>query len=125
MPTPEEIAADYIGDDTIHGPTNRKNLAKLIRAYGDRRYGEARDAAAKVSHETPGDMTQKTNDEEAAEIERELMKLSERASRLSGLTSRSTRHRWNRVWSNINSAIVGCREIIGASGGQPGIGAIL
>ncbi len=53
----------------------------------------------------------KSNTEEAAEIESELAKLSERASKMSSRTIRETRHRWNRVWSNINSAIVGCREI--------------
>jgi hypothetical protein len=55
------------------------------------------------------------NVEAAEEMERELLKLSDRASRLSAISSRETRHRWNRIWSNINSAIVGCREISGSS----------
>lgn len=53
----------------------------------------------------------KSNAQEAAEIESELMKLHERASQMSSRTTRETRHGWNRVGSNISSAIVGCREI--------------
>lgn len=56
-----------------------------------------------------------TNELEAERMERELAALSNRASQLSSRTSRLTRHRWNRIWSNINSAIVGCREILGAT----------
>lgn len=54
----------------------------------------------------------KSNAEEAADIERELKKLHERASQMSSRTIRETRHSWNRISSNISSACVGCREIL-------------
>lgn len=56
----------------------------------------------------------RTNEEEAAAIDQALADLAERAVLLSGRERGAERHRWNRVNSNINSARVGCQEIMTA-----------